>query len=424
MAHFGRVNMLRKLCMPMRVKIWSLMGLVWLTACAGPMVTSHGGSKYPIDPILLARHSLEKIENIYREKLTAADLRGDIVEQRRLLRKVAFVQDMEDQGEELENTLSRLLSLYHDMQPVDTLALVGIHLWLADHFVDSERFDEAKRHVEVVLNLNPHIVDSRSFVMEDLYIRISIQNGDYSDAEKYLQYRLSLFAEILDEEHGQKRIFYRKMYESILGDLILVLELHQKYEDLPQLYVQYLELKRRKDQSGHPDDIYAKSVRLEYPVLLGRYARALQHTGDYGLADEIINEVGTILKSFKDDEKQDALDKIGFLEEEIISELYHREVRLVPYDAPPVPIGGYAAIQNNVVYPASFLVKGIGGKVIVQAFVNKSGRVSEMVILQGVTADINRAAAAAIRRTRFMPASARGRPVAVWISIPIHFGLR
>ena len=406
--------------MPRHAKAWLLVGGVWLTACAGPIATSHG---YPIDPMLLEQHSLEEIENIYREKLTAADLRGDTAEQLRLLRKVAFVQDMRDQGEELENTLSHLLSLYHDMQPEDTLALVGIHLWLADHFVDSERYDEAKRHVELVLNLNPHMADSRDFVMEDLYIRISIQNGDYSDAEKYLHHRLSLFTEILGEEHVQKRNFNPRLYASILGDLILVLELQQKYEDLPQLYVQYLESKRQKVRSGLPGDIDAKSARLEYPVLLGRYARALQQAGDYLLAGEIHNQVGTILDSFKHDEKQGVLDKIVFVEEEIISEL-HKDRKFVPYDKPPVPIGGLSAIQSNVFYPESARVAGVTGTVVVQAFVNKSGRVSELVILKGVTADLNKAAAAAIGRTRFLPASQRGRPVGVWISIPVAFRLR
>lgn len=414
---------MRKLFIPRHVKTWLLICGVWLTACSGPIVTSHGGTDYPIDPELFQRYSLEELESIYRGKLTAADLTGDTAEQMRLLRKIAFIQDMGDQGAEFEKTLSQLLSLYHDMQPVDSLALVRIHLWLVDHFMDIERFDEAKMHIEVVLDLNPHIVDSRNTVMEDLYIRISIQNGDYSDAEKYLHHRLSLFSELLDEEQGQKRNLYRQMYESIIGDFILVLELQQKYEDLPQLYVQYLELKGQKDQSGRPNEIDDKSARLEYPVLLGRYARALQHTGDYALANEIINQVGTILESFKHDEKQGVLDKIVFSEEDIISEL-HKDRKFVPYDKPPVPIGGYRAIQKNVVYPAFARETGVRGLVVVQVFVNKSGRVSEMVILKGATADLNHAATEAIRRTRFLPASQRGRPVGVWISIPVAFRLR
>ena len=102
----------------------------------------------------------------------------------------------------------------------------------------------------------------------------------------------------------------------------------------------------------------------------------------------------------------------------------HKDRKLVTYDKPPVPIGGYIAIQKNVVYPAFARETGITGVVVVQVFVNKSGRVSEMVILKGVTADLNAAAAEAIRRTRFLPASQRGRPVGVWISIPVAFRLR
>ena len=255
---------MRKLCMPRHAQAWMLVGGVCLTACAGPIGTFNGDSKYPIDPELVHRYSLEEIENIYHDKLTTADMRGDIAEQLSLLRKVAFVQDMGDHGEELENTLSRLLSLYHDIQPVDTLALAGIHLWLAIYFEDSERPEEAKMHFGVGLDLDPTIA-------------------------------------------------------------------------------------------------------------------ALTTTN---------------------------------------------EIRFIAYDTAPVPIGGYSAILENVVYPESAQLAGIEGTVIVQAFVSKSGGAGSTEILHGVTAELNHSAGYAIQRTRFLPASRRGRPVVVWISIPVNFRLR
>ncbi|MEE9161633.1 MAG: hypothetical protein V3U35_01560, partial [Candidatus Neomarinimicrobiota bacterium] len=52
-------------------------------------------------------------------------------------------------------------------------------------------------------------------------------------------------------------------------------------------------------------------------------------------------------------------------------------IRFIPYDEPPEPIGGYKAIQKNVRYPEIAQEAGIEGSVIVQAFVDKHGRVRE-----------------------------------------------
>lgn len=100
-------------------------------------------------------------------------------------------------------------------------------------------------------------------------------------------------------------------------------------------------------------------------------------------------------------------------------------VRFIPYDEAPVPIGGYAAIQRNVRYPPIAQEAGIEGTVIVQAFVNNKGRVTETVILKGVpNTGLDEAAVEAIRRTLFTPAKQRDRPVGVWISIPVSFKLK
>ena len=100
-------------------------------------------------------------------------------------------------------------------------------------------------------------------------------------------------------------------------------------------------------------------------------------------------------------------------------------IRFIPYDEAPEPIGGYIAIQKNVRYPEIAQEAGIEGSVIVQAFVDAKGRVTETVILKGIpNTGLNEAASDAIRRTRFRPAKQRDRPVAVWISIPVNFRLK
>ncbi len=100
-------------------------------------------------------------------------------------------------------------------------------------------------------------------------------------------------------------------------------------------------------------------------------------------------------------------------------------IRFIPYDEPPVPIGGYTAIQKNVRYPEIAQEAGIEGTVIIQAFVDDKGRVQETVVLKGIpNTGLDEAAAEAIRRTRWKPAKQRDRPVGVWISIPVNFRLK
>ncbi|UCD36665.1 MAG: energy transducer TonB [Fidelibacterota bacterium] len=100
-------------------------------------------------------------------------------------------------------------------------------------------------------------------------------------------------------------------------------------------------------------------------------------------------------------------------------------IRFIPYDEPPEPIGGYAAIQRNVRYPEIAQEAGIEGTVIIQAFVDNKGKVQETVVLKGIpNTGLDEAASDAIRRTRFKPAKQRDRAVGVWISIPVNFRLK
>lgn len=100
-------------------------------------------------------------------------------------------------------------------------------------------------------------------------------------------------------------------------------------------------------------------------------------------------------------------------------------VRFIPYDEPPVPIGGYAAIQKNIIYPEIAQEAGIEGTVVIQAFVDKKGIVKETNILKGIpNTGLDEAAVDAIKKTKFKPAKQRDRPVGVWISIPVNFRLK
>ena len=98
------------------------------------------------------------------------------------------------------------------------------------------------------------------------------------------------------------------------------------------------------------------------------------------------------------------------------------EVKFVKYDEPPVPIGGFKAIQESVVYPKAAWQTGIEGTVIVQAFINKRGKVKKCAILRGVpNTGLDEAAMEAIRKTSFEPARRGKKKVGVYISVPVIF---
>ena len=96
------------------------------------------------------------------------------------------------------------------------------------------------------------------------------------------------------------------------------------------------------------------------------------------------------------------------------------KVVFIPYDDPPQAL---SPIRPS--YPEIAQEAGIEGVVVVQAFIDKKGRVKETLILKGVpNTGLDEAAMEAIRKTRFRPAKQRERAVGVWISIPVNFKLK
>jgi len=97
----------------------------------------------------------------------------------------------------------------------------------------------------------------------------------------------------------------------------------------------------------------------------------------------------------------------------------------VPYDDPPDPIGGFAAIQSKLVYPEIARKAGIEGTVTVQAKISERGEVIDTRILVPLgNSGCNEAAVKAIKAVKWKPAKQRDKPVAVWVSIPVRFKLK
>ncbi|MCI0494873.1 energy transducer TonB, partial [candidate division KSB1 bacterium] len=96
----------------------------------------------------------------------------------------------------------------------------------------------------------------------------------------------------------------------------------------------------------------------------------------------------------------------------------------VPYDKPPEPIGSFEKIQRNLVYPELAQKAGIEGQVTVFARIDEKGEVIDTKILVPLgQSGCNEAAVAAIKSVKWKPAQQRGKPVAVWVSVPVKFKL-
>ena len=89
----------------------------------------------------------------------------------------------------------------------------------------------------------------------------------------------------------------------------------------------------------------------------------------------------------------------------------------------PKPLGGYEALSTRIHYPKSIRQAGIEGTVAVNCMVSLNGEVTETEIVNSVHPELDRIALKAITSTQFEPATRNGKPVAVWISIPIVFAL-
>jgi protein TonB len=73
-------------------------------------------------------------------------------------------------------------------------------------------------------------------------------------------------------------------------------------------------------------------------------------------------------------------------------------------------------------YPDEARLNRIEGTVIVQALVGRDGRVKETKVTQSVPG-LDAAALTAIAQWKFKPAEAYGKPIAVWVAVPVKFRL-
>ena len=97
----------------------------------------------------------------------------------------------------------------------------------------------------------------------------------------------------------------------------------------------------------------------------------------------------------------------------------------VPYDEPPMPVGGFQAIQRRLVYPEIARKAGVEGRVLVWAQIDVDGSVVRTKVVKSLGPNgCDEAAVTAIKAVDWNPAKQRDRPVKVWIAVPVDFKLR
>ena len=79
--------------------------------------------------------------------------------------------------------------------------------------------------------------------------------------------------------------------------------------------------------------------------------------------------------------------------------------------------------MKKPIYPDMARMAGIEGTVTVQVLVGKDGRVSKTKVIDGPV-PLHQAAIQAALTAVFQPATTDGRPVAVWVAMPLKFTLR
>ncbi|GEM_PF-755803 len=115
--------------------------------------------------------------------------------------------------------------------------------------------------------------------------------------------------------------------------------------------------------------------------------------------------------------------------------------KLVKFDTPPEPIGGFAAVQKNLKYPEAARKKGVERTVYVEALIDVDGKVLETKAAkpkdekelkesemdeetQHMVQELYVAAMKAIEMSKWEPAKKDNQPVKVWITVPIGFKLK
>ncbi len=97
------------------------------------------------------------------------------------------------------------------------------------------------------------------------------------------------------------------------------------------------------------------------------------------------------------------------------------EQEKAPPDSVFVDVQPAVKKRANPVYPKAALKAGIEGVVYVRLWVDREGRVQDVKIVKSENDALNQSAIDAARQFEFTPATAGGKPVSVWVTVPFKF---
>jgi TonB family protein len=92
----------------------------------------------------------------------------------------------------------------------------------------------------------------------------------------------------------------------------------------------------------------------------------------------------------------------------------------VPVEKQPTPLKGHTP---NPIYPESARHAGLEGTVWVKLWVDERGNTRKAVVIKSDKEIFNQASIDAAIQWKFDPARLHGKPVAVWVTLPIKFRL-
>jgi len=95
----------------------------------------------------------------------------------------------------------------------------------------------------------------------------------------------------------------------------------------------------------------------------------------------------------------------------------------VVVEDPPKMVGGMAALMAVLKYPDIARNAGLEGTVVVEIVIDENGRPSISRIRKSVHEILDKEAERAIMLQTFIPGKQRGRPVKVYMTIPVEFRL-
>ena len=82
-------------------------------------------------------------------------------------------------------------------------------------------------------------------------------------------------------------------------------------------------------------------------------------------------------------------------------------------------------LQMNINYPPLAAANKIGGRVVVQFIVDKTGQVGDVKVVRSVNEEIDAEAVRVVKSMpNFTPGQQDGKPVSVWYTLPISFKLQ